>query len=187
MDAIEVRCQQAGNPVTRYAVLYAAVGFAGELLKRTTPAVKRIFGPRYCYSIGFFRALFHFKSPMMRLRCDGREYSGRMFFVSAGNAEVVGAGTMRLSPGAKVDDGKLNVSIFQAVGRLEAAWCFPQVLRGTHPTHPKVRYFEASVVAVECEPEAEVQMDGERFGMTPAAFQVRPLAIRVMTGRGPAG
>ncbi len=187
IDAIEVRCHDAGKEVTRYALLYAAVGFAGELLKCTTPAVKRLFGPRYCYSVGFFRALLGFRSPKMRVRCDEREFNGGMFLVSAGNAEIVGAGTMRLSPGAKVDDGKLNVNIFQAVGPLEAAWRFSQVLRGTHTTHPKVRYFEASVVAVECEPEAEVQMDGERFGRTPAAFQVRPRAIRVMTGCGSAG
>src|SRR5206468_3805838 len=48
MDAIEVRCLDAGKEHTRYALLYAAVGFAGALLKRTTPTVKRLFGPRYC-------------------------------------------------------------------------------------------------------------------------------------------
>jgi diacylglycerol kinase family enzyme len=164
--------------------LYAAVGFTGELLKRTTPAVKRLFGPRYCYSVGFFRALLGLKPPLMRLRCDEQEFSGRLFLVSAGNAEVVGAGRMRLSPGAQVDDGKLNVNVFQAVGRLEAARCFPMVLKGTHVAHPKVRYFEASIVAVECEPQVAVQMDGELFGRTPATFRVRPRAIRVMTGCG---
>jgi len=180
IDAIEVRCRDAGKEVTRYALLYAAVGFAGELLKCTTPAVKRLFGPRYCYSVGFFRALLGFRSPKMRVRCDDRDFHGRMFLVSAGNAEIVGAGTMRLSPGAKVDDGKLNVNVIEDLGRLETARCFPKVLKGIHTTHPKVRYFAATSVTVECEPLMEVQMDGELFGHTPATFRVMPRAIRVI-------
>ena len=182
IDAIEVRCHDAGKEVTRYALLYAAVGFAGELLKCTTPVVKRLFGPRYCYSVGFFRALLGFKSPRMRVRCDDREFNGRMFLVSAGNAEIVGAGTMRLSPGAKVDDGKLNVNVIEGLGRLETARWFPKVLKGMHTSHPKVRYFAATSVTIECEELMEIQLDGELYGHTPATFQVRPGAIRVVTG-----
>ena len=149
-------------------------------LKCTTPAVKRLFGPRYCYSVGFFRALLGFRSPTMRVRCDEREFNGRMFLVSAGNAEIVGAGTMRLSPGAKVDDGKLNVNVIEDLGRLETARWFPKVLKGMHTTHPKVHYFAATSVTVECEPQLEVQLDGELFGHTPATFRVMPRAIRVI-------
>jgi YegS/Rv2252/BmrU family lipid kinase len=182
IDAIEIRCQEAGAELTRYALLYAAVGFAGELLKCTTPTVKWLFGPRYCYSVGFFRALIGFVSPTMRVRCDDREFRGRMFLVSAGNAEIVGAGTMRLSPGAKVDDGKLNVNVVEDLGRLETARWFPKVLKGLHTTHPKVRYFQAKSLTIECEALMDVQMDGELFGHTPATFQVRPGALRVIAG-----
>jgi YegS/Rv2252/BmrU family lipid kinase len=181
MDAIEIRCHEAGAELNRYALLYAAVGFAGELLKCTTPTVKWLFGPRYCYSVGFFRALLGFSSPTMRVRCDDREFRGRMFLVSAGNAEIVGAGTMRLSPGAKVDDGKLNVNVVEDLGRLETARWFPKVLKGLHTTHPKVHYFGATAVTIECEKAMEIQIDGELFGHTPATFQVRPGAIRVVS------
>jgi len=183
MDAIEVRCSDAGTEATRYALLYAAVGFAGELLKRTTPAVKRFFGPRYCYSVGFFRALLSFRTTSMRVRCDDREFCGAMFLVSAGNAEIVGAGAMRLSPGARADDGQLNVNVVQQLGRWEVARWFPRVLRGEHIAHPKVRYFTATTVSVESEPAIDVQMDGELFGMTPVTFEVKPKAIRVIASR----
>jgi YegS/Rv2252/BmrU family lipid kinase len=184
IDAIEVCCHVSGRPATRYALLYAAVGFAGELLKCTTPTVKRLFGPRYCYSVGFFRALLRFTAPTMRVRCDDREFNGRMFLVSAGNAEIVGAGTMRLSPGAEVNDGKLNVNVIEGLGRLETARWFPKVLTGMHTTHPKVHYFGATAVTIECEKAMEIQMDGELFGHTPATFQVRPGAIRVVSFMG---
>src|SRR5205823_13298773 len=95
-------------------------------------------------------------------------------------AEIVGAGTMWLSPGAKVDDGKLNVNVIEDLGRLETARWFPKVLKGMHTTHPKVRYFAATSVTVECEPLMEVQLDGELFGHTQATSQVRPGALRVI-------
>ncbi len=184
MDAIEVVCDESGRPATRYALLYAGVGFAGELLKHTTPEVKKIFGSRYCYTYGFFRALFTYESPTMRVKCDDREFHGRMFLVSAGNAEIVGAGTMRLSPGARTDDGMLNVNVVEELGRLEVARWFPRLLMGTHTTHPKVHYFPANSVRIESQPAMVVQVDGELFGKTPVTFTVKPKALRVITGWG---
>ena len=184
VDVIEVVCEESGRRATRFALLYAAVGFAGELLKHTTAEVKKIFGSHYCYTFGFFRALFTYESPTMQVKCDDREFAGRMFLVSAGNAEIVGAGTMRLSPGARTDDGMLNVNVVEELGRLEVARWFPRLLMGTHTTHPKVHYFPANSVSIESQPAMEVQVDGELFGCTPATFTVKPKALRVITGWG---
>jgi diacylglycerol kinase (ATP) len=176
-----------GVVAKRFGLLYAAVGFAGEVGKCTTPTIKRVFGARYCYSVGFFRALCRFESPHMRVCCDDREFEGDMFLVSAGNAEIVGGGAMRLSPGARIDDGKLNVNIVHSLNRIEITRCFPKLLMGTHVTHPRVEYFTATRVKVESEPALEIQIDGELFGQTPATFEVKPGAIRVCTGWGLSG
>jgi YegS/Rv2252/BmrU family lipid kinase len=186
IDAIEVSCREQNNPAKHFALLYVAVGFAGEVGKRTTPAVKAIFGTRFCYSVGFFRALLTFKSPTMRVRCGEQVFEGRMFLVSAAKAEVIGGGAMRLSPGARLDDGKLIVNIVGDLGRLETLRCFPRLLKGTHTTHPKVNCFAAPSLTVESEPAAELQLDGEMIGCTPATFEVKPKAIRVLTLQNPA-
>lgn len=184
IDAIEVSCFEEAKPAKHFALLYAAVGFAGEVGKHTTPRVKAIFGQRFCYSIGFFLALLRFESPAMRIRCDEKEFAGRMFLASAGKAEIIGGGAMRLSPGAKIDDGKLYVNVVEHLGRLETTRCFPRLLMGTHTTHPKVHYFPATAVNIESQPEMNVQLDGELFGKTPATFTVKPKALRVITGWG---
>jgi diacylglycerol kinase family enzyme len=185
IDAIEVTCREQSKPMKHFALLYAAVGFAGEVGKRTTPAVKSIFGTRYCYSVGFFRALLAFTSPTMLVRCGEQVFEGRMFLVSAAKAEVIGGGAMRLSPGARIDDGKLIVNIVGNLGRLETLRCFPRLLKGTHTTHPKVNCFAAPSLAVESDPAAELQLDGEMIGCTPATFEVKPKAIKVLTSRNP--
>jgi diacylglycerol kinase (ATP) len=184
IDAIEVSCFVGGNPTRHFALLYAAVGFAGEVGRHTTPRVKAIFGQRFCYSIGFFLALLRFESPTMQVRCDEREFNGRMFLVSAAKAEIIGGGAMRLSPGAKIDDGKLYVNVVEHLGRLETTRCFPRLLMGTHTTHPKVHYFPATVVHIESHPQINLQLDGELIGTTPATLTVKAKALRVITGWG---
>ncbi|MHB9024164.1 MAG: diacylglycerol/lipid kinase family protein [Armatimonadota bacterium] len=183
IDAIEVRCRDGHAPATRYALLYASVGFAGELLKYTTPAIKRIFGPRYCYSVGFFRALFKFRSPQMTITAGDRQFSGRMFFAGAGNAEYTGGGIMRLSPGARMDDGMLNISIVEELGRLEIIRSFPKLLAGTHDALPFVQYFPATSMTIEADPALEIAVDGDLFGQTPAEFRVCPGALTLHVPR----
>lgn len=179
-DAIEATWGRGPEQSRRFALSFAAVGFAGELIKRTTPRLKRLLGPRLCYSVGFVRALAGFEPPLMRVTVDGQRREGRFFHVCAGNAEYAGGGVMRISPGARMDDGQMNICLIERIGRLEALWQLPRLLRGTHVTHPKVRYFTGQALAVEADPPTEVQLDGDSLGRTPATFQLRPGAIRVL-------
>ena len=180
MDVIEVRCQDHGQPVVRHALLFASVGFAGELLRRTTPRVKRWFGPKACYSVGLFRALPAFRAPFLRLDWDGHCSEGKFFLACVANAEFAGGGMMKLGPGARLDDGLLNVSLIAELGLLEVFRCFPQLRQGRHVTHPKVRYGTGRVLQVDAEPAMDVQMDGDVFGRTPVTFAIRPLALAIL-------
>lgn len=183
MDAIEIRCRAAGQPVVRHALLFASVGFAGALLRRTTPRVKRIFGPRGCYSVGLFRALPGFRAPQLRVRWDDEVIEGRFFLACAANSEAAGGGMMRLGPGARLDDGWLNLSLIGDLSWLEVVRCFPQLRTGRHVHHPKVRYGVGREMEVTSERPLDVQMDGEVFGETPVTFRVRPRALQVLSPR----
>jgi len=86
IDAIEVRYVERAGPTLRHALSFAAVGFAGELLRQTTPRIKKWFGPRWCYSVGFLRALATYRSPQVRIQTDAAAFSGRWLHICAGNA-----------------------------------------------------------------------------------------------------
>jgi diacylglycerol kinase (ATP) len=181
LDVIEVRCQQQGQPVTHYALLFGAIGFASALIKMTTPAVKRFFGRRLCYSVGFFRALHRYRAPLMQVTVNGQTTRDRLFHVGVGNCESAGGGVMRLSPGARTDDGQLNVCLVENLGRWEITRYFPRLVKGTFIGHPKVRYFPATALSVATDPVADVQLDGDLVGQTPVTFQVKPSALHVLT------
>lgn len=179
VDAIRIRCQVAGTPVLRYALLFGAVGIAAESLKKTTPLVKRVFGQRLAYPVGALRAIWTYRAPQMRVTCDGQTWENRFLLVCASNGELAGGG-MRLAPGARIDDGLLDVNVCQAIGRWATLMLLGQVCRGRRMSHPKLRYFTARTVAVESDPPLEVAADGELIGHTPAQMEVVPQALKLL-------
>jgi diacylglycerol kinase (ATP) len=182
VDVIAMDCLIEGQLTRRHAFLFAAVGISGELLRQTTPAVKRLFGQKLAYPVGLLRALLSYRAPHLRVTCDERVAQGRFLFVGASNTERSGGG-MRLAPGARIDDGLLNVNLIQAVGRWEAFLQVRRLCAGLHVTHPKVRYHTARRLEIEADPPLEVQADGDLVGHTPASFEVRPGALRVLAMR----
>jgi YegS/Rv2252/BmrU family lipid kinase len=183
-DVIGVQLQTAGQAQSTHALSFAAVGLAADVVRLTTPAVKRWFGPRLCYSVGFLRALRRYEPFAAEVLADGRSFRESFLHVCAGNTSHAGGRMMHLSPGARADDGRLNLSLVRATRRIEVLRQFMALLRGTHIRHPRVDYFETHDVTVSTPRPADVQLDGDCVGTTPARFVVKPNALQVITGSG---
>jgi len=185
MDAIAVTCEIGGRTGITHAMSFAAVGLAADVVRYTTPSVKRWFGPRLCYSVGFFRALVRYRPVSASVVCDGREVRDDFLLICAGNTTHAGGQIMHLSPGADAHDGELNVSLIRAANRLEVALQFVRLLRGTHIRHRRASYFKGRGTDVRTERPAEVQLDGDIIGTTPACFRIMPGALRLVVGSTP--
>jgi YegS/Rv2252/BmrU family lipid kinase len=179
IDVIRIECRVDAQAAVRHALLFAGVGIAGESLRLTTPTVKNVFGERLAYPAGLLRALWSYRAPLLRVAHDAQNGEGRFLFVCASNGEWAGGG-MKLAPGARMDDGVLNINLIGALGRLEALKLLRRVCQGRHTDHPKVRYLMASELKVESDEALEVAADGELVGYTPARFVVRPKALKVV-------
>ncbi|MCH2383335.1 MAG: diacylglycerol kinase family lipid kinase [Pedosphaera sp.] len=181
LDVIRVQLMRDGEPVTRHALLFVAAGFAAEVIRKTGPRVKRLFGRRFSYSVGLFRALASFRAPEFSVKWDGGEKRGRMFQVCTGNTEFGAGGVMRISPGARPDDGLLNISLVGALGRLQIVRRFPSILSGRYVEDERVDYFTGKRLEIDAVPPAEIQADGDIIGTTPAAIELLPGALRLVT------
>ena len=179
VDAIRIECQADGSRLLRHALLFAGVGIVGETLKRTTRTVKRMFGQRLAYRVGLFHALLTYRSPRMKVACNGEAIEDSFLFVCASNTERAGGG-MKIAPGAVMDDGRLDLNLVRQVGRWEALGQLRRLSRGTHIHHPKVRFLAAPSLSIDAQPDIEVAADGEIVGMTPARFEICPKALRVL-------
>jgi diacylglycerol kinase (ATP) len=184
LDVIEVHCRDgAGGWVERLALDFAGAGFAADVLRLTPASWKPFAGARLAYAAGFFRALAGFRDVSLAVRCDdGWRVAGRMVAVLAANQARSGGGSMHTGPGARADDGRLEVSVIRSVGRCRMAGQFLGLLRGTHVHHPSVIYRPAREITLESETPVEIAADGDVLGTTPARFRVRPGALRVLAG-----
>jgi YegS/Rv2252/BmrU family lipid kinase len=180
LDVIRVQLMRDGKSVTRHALLFVAAGFAAEVIRKTGPRVKRIFGRRFSYSVGLFRALASFRAPEFSVKWDGGEQSGRMFQVCAGNTEFAAGGVMRISPGARPDDGLLNISLVDVLGRLQIVRRFPSILSGGYVEDERVDYFTGKRLEIDAVPPAELQADGDIIGTTPATVELLPGALQLV-------
>ncbi len=179
VDVMQIQCSGQGKPSMQHALQFVTAGVAAQCVKLTTPRLKRWLGARLAYSAGVIRALWQYSFPVLRVTCDGECREEAFLFVCASNTETFGGG-MQLAPGAQLDDGQLEVTMVQRIGRWEALGHFGKLWRGTHVRHPKVNSRRAQAISIESSRPMEVAADGDLVGWTPARIGVRPKAIAVL-------
>jgi diacylglycerol kinase (ATP) len=134
--------------------------------------------PAYLYAV--VRVLMNFQFPLVRLRGDFGQFEGRILLAATGNSPSYG-GAMRITPGARLDDGLFHITVVEAVPALTVLSMLPRVMKGTHLTHPKVRTLVSRSVEIETPGgPAWICADGESLVQTPCRFEVCPQVLRVI-------
>ncbi len=180
VDAIRFQSQIGGCRCTSFALLFVAVGFVGDLLRATSPSVKRMFGRRLSYPVGFLRAWILAVSKPMRLTHDVGSHAGECLLVCACNSEFAGGHSLRPAPGAVMDDGQLELLIVRPLARWQIGSQFLRLMRGTHLAHPGVISVKTTRMHLESTAKPGVQADGDHFGEPPLNLEVRHKALTVL-------
>lgn len=129
-----------------------------------------------------------YRAPQMTVLAGEKEFAGRTYMVIAGNAEWTSGGGMRLSPGARTDDGELNLTIIPSNSKFRMITrTLPKVASGAHIHEPGISYFPGTTVDVRSDRPAPVELDGDLFGTTPATFTICPRAVRILCPKEPNG
>ncbi|WP_182376315.1 diacylglycerol kinase [Nocardioides sp. WS12] len=111
------------------------------------------------------------------LDLDGEERQVEAMLVAVGNGPSYGGG-LRITHGAVLDDGLLDVVLIKPMGRVELARTFPKLFNGTHVNHPQ---YERHLVRRVTVASAGIvgYADGERFGPLPLTVECVPGAVKV--------
>lgn len=177
-----VRVTTASAP--RCYVNVAGCGFDSEVSEAAN-AMRFKLGGAATYVVAMLTTLARFAPAGFRIELDGEVVEGPHMLVVMGNSTTYGGG-MKVTPHASVSDGWLDVCLLEALSLPAFLQAFPQVFRGTHVRHPRVRMARARRVTVEADRRVMVYADGERIGPAPAVFEVVPAALPVITGPNPA-
>jgi diacylglycerol kinase (ATP) len=160
-------------------VQLAGAGLDAEVVRQTPQDSKKALGPvSYILTLAQVAAR---KPPCLHLSApDGTRKTGR--FVLIGNGRLYG-GPFTLFKDAKIDDGLLDVLLFQNQSHWDIIRYLQAIAFGAHPDLHDVEYFQTPALRVECEHPVPFEVDGEIAGTLPCAFSFSPKKLLVFAPR----
>lgn len=159
----------------RYFLGSAGAGFDAVVAERAGAR-----GGRLIYLRAVLTSLLDYRPTETAVCLDGADaWAGPAASVVVCNGPSFGGG-MRIAPGARPDDGLLDVVRLGALGRGELARWLPTVYWGGHLANPRIRTRRAARVRVDAGAPLPVQIDGELGAHTPLDVEIRPGALRLL-------
>jgi len=172
VDLIESK----SNDRTFYSFGAVSAGF-DALCNARANKWKWITGP-IKYRFAMYRDLAAFKPIPYRAVVDGVERVFEAILCTVSNSPSYGGGLL-ITPEAKVDDGKLDLFILNAISRLDLIKIFPTVYYGGHVGHPAVEIMRVESIELHS-PGMPAYSDGEHVGAAPVTCVVSPKALNVL-------
>ena len=160
---------------SRYFVTVLAAGFDAVVNERAN----RMTWPKgqMRYNIATLAELRVFEPLPYTLQIDDREITLDAMLVAVGNGPSFGGG-LRITEGAVLDDGLLDVVIIKPISKPDLVRTYPKLFKGTHVHHPQYEHHLARSVTVAA-PGIVSYADGERFGPLPLTVECAPGALTV--------
>jgi diacylglycerol kinase (ATP) len=161
---------------TAYVVTVLAAGFDAVVNERAN----RMTWPKgqMRYNLATLAELRVFEPLPYLLQLDDRQVSLEAMLVSVGNGPSFGGG-LRITEGAVLDDGLLDVVIIKPMSKPQLVRTYPKLFRGTHVHHPAYEHHLVRSVTVAA-PGIVTYADGERFGPLPLTVECAPGALTVL-------
>ena len=160
----------------KFFVQLAGVGLDAQVVKETSAAFKRNFGP-LSYLISAAQIATR---PPPRLFIESENTAiEEGSFVLVGNGRHYG-GPFPFFKHAVIDDGFLDVVAFKRLGYLEIIKYLQDVFFSSDIRLPEVEYFQTRHLRITSEQDVPVELDGELIGNCPVEFAIRDQKLRVL-------
>jgi YegS/Rv2252/BmrU family lipid kinase len=166
----------------RYFLLWAGVGLDAEIVNEveTQYEMKRRWGALPFVMAGATLAV-DYPGTQTTLMIDNTTYNPKkVVLVLISNIQSYGGGLVRPASHAAVDDGYLDVYIFQYEGPLSSLYHAFGMLTQQHKTDPQVSYHRARYLRVDTSQPMPIHLDGGPAGETPLEIIVNPKSLNVL-------
>jgi diacylglycerol kinase (ATP) len=181
-DVIEdanVRLVDLPSANGKYFVQLAGVGLDAQVVKETSLAFKRSFGPlSYLISAAQIAAR---QPPKLLIESEHTSVEEGSF-VLVGNGRLYG-GPFPFFKHAITDDGLFDVVVFKRLGYLEIIKYLQDVVFSSDIKVPEIEYFQTRQLLITSEQDVPLELDGELAGNCPVDFRIRERALRVLAPR----
>lgn len=163
----------------KYFINVAAMGTLVDVSQKTDPELKNTLGIISYYLKGITEVP-NLKPTLVKLLSD--EYTGEenMYFMVVMNGRSAG-GFKRISPGALINDGLLDVMLFREMPIIDFAPLLINIIQGSLTENKNVLHFRTSKLMLESDVDISTDVDGERGEKFPLEFEVLPKKLKILT------
>jgi YegS/Rv2252/BmrU family lipid kinase len=166
----------------RYFINGVGIGFDGKVVEDMARG-----GPLFKGPLGYYatvlKLLVSYRETEMTVALDRKVFNGKLFMITVANGTTFGGG-FRITPGAELDDGWLDVCKISSIGLLRRYVHVREVTRGTHGAMPEVAMLRAKKVRIESPVRTACHIDGEVMGTGPYDIRIIPKGIAIRAGKG---
>ncbi len=177
LDTLVVRALDVGLCDGRPFLMQASTGIDAVVMAETPQTMKQRFGT-LAVAITGITCWLRYGFPEIHVAIDGVEHHCRGAIVMS---FPFYAGTFRLAPQVRADDGKMEVLLFTGRGRVAAVGFVIDLALGRHLRRRDVTLVNASRVRFLAPAGLPLQIDGEAIWCTwPVEMSFSPLRLRVL-------
>jgi YegS/Rv2252/BmrU family lipid kinase len=163
-------------------LLWAGVGLDAFVVHRIEPrsrwekyfaAIQ--YGASVIWEANFWRGM------NLRVETDGQHVEGHFLLALVSNVHLYMGGLANLSPQARMDDGLMDLWLFEGETLSDTMQIALDLLRGAHVQSQRVSQLKFNRLRLESESPTYVQVDGDPADVvSPVTITVRPKALRVL-------
>lgn len=173
----ETRKIDLGVVNNTYFSMMASCGYDAYAVSRTSLKIKRIIR-RYAYLWAGLKDFLGYIPTEIELIIDYGKVTESGTFVVVSNTHFYG-GTHQVTPFAEIDDGFLDLCIYQGKTQLGLVNFVLKMIWRQHLTMKNVKYYRVRRVELRSRKRTLVQVDGDYLGELPMTIEIVPGAIKI--------
>lgn len=164
---------------TRYFANIADIGFGGAVVLELQQFRKQ-FGPNFSYGLAIIKTFLNYNRPKVSITGKHFHYNGELLLAAFCNGSIFGDG-LYIHPGAKINDGKLKLTLLGKVSLLDYLKNVIKVKRGKKINHPEAHYLSIDCpIELKCDELLHAETDGEYIGGSTFKIDLYPSRLKLL-------
>jgi YegS/Rv2252/BmrU family lipid kinase len=163
-------------------LLWSGVGLDAFVVHHIEPRNRweKLFATaHYAASVVWYASYWH--GTNLRVEADGDQIQGHFLLALVSNVHLYAGGLANLSPQARLDDGMMDLWLFEGETLGDTVQLALDLLAGRHAQSQRVHQVQFRQLRLESDSPAYVQVDGEPCDVaSPVTFRVQPKSLRVL-------
>lgn len=174
-------CKVQLNDSISYALNIAGIGFDGFVVGKLEKmrSTIRLHG-KIAYALAILQSFLYFKKENVQIQCQEFKYVGKLMLMAVCNGRAFGHGLF-INPEAKMDDGKLNITLLGEVTFWDYIKNIGRLKKGMKINHPNVHYFQTEEISINFQSHTlYTELDGENIGSGNVKFSIEKGVLKLI-------